>query len=306
MKRFFYFSFLIVILGSLLLFKDEIALIVIKKIYENDASTYESNNYTRGKSFLIFQKLESFVPQNKKDLINIIYTFVDSGAEKFNFICPEEYVDCIEDMTNISEKNYEILHINNFVHPFNSYRKIFLEVNMLGKITLSAIKNYSDGEINYVNDQIDIIESNIIKENMDTRQKIKAFHDYVINNSKYDVDNIDENNNSIDPYNISHKATGILLNKVALCGGYTDIMAIYLNRLNLENYKIVSDNHIWNLVKLDDKWYHIDVTWDDPVIENKDTLLDDFFLISTKELLELDEKEHTFDTDIYIEALKPH
>ena len=22
--------------------------------------------------------------------------------------------------------------------------------------------------------------------------------------------------------------------------------------------------HMWNFVKLDDKWYHVDLTWDDP------------------------------------------
>ena len=32
------------------------------------------------------------------------------------------------------------------------------------------------------------------------------------------------------------------------------------------NSKNETENHAWNYVKLDGKWYAIDVTWDDPVI----------------------------------------
>ena len=89
----------------------------------------------------------------------------------------------------------------------------------------------------------------------------------------------------------------------AICGGYSDLMAIYLNRLGIKNYKISSNTHIWNFVYLNGKWYHLDATWDDPVAsDGKSHLLHNFFMISTKELHNLDGKEHSFDLNIYKEA----
>ena len=81
------------------------------------------------------------------------------------------------------------------------------------------------------------------------------------------------------------------------------IISIYLNMLNIQNYKINSENHIWNLVELDGKWYHLDVTWDDPIAsDGKQYLIHNFFMISTEELLKLDRLEHNFDKETYLEA----
>ena len=80
-------------------------------------------------------------------------------------------------------------------------------------------------------------------------------------------------------------------------------MSIYLNTLGIQNYKITSENHIWNLVNLEGTWYHLDMTWDDPVAsDGKQYLIHNFFLISTSELYNLDKVEHNFDYNIYIEA----
>ena len=80
-------------------------------------------------------------------------------------------------------------------------------------------------------------------------------------------------------------------------------MSIYLNKIGIQNYKISSKNHIWNLVNLDGTWYHLDATWDDPVVkDNKQYLIHNYFLISTVELYNLDKVEHDFNKDIFVEA----
>ena len=41
------------------------------------------------------------------------------------------------------------------------------------------------------------------------------------------------------------------------------------------------------MVKLNGQWYHVDVTWDDPVrSDGTQTLRDDYFLISDSEIRE--------------------
>ena len=93
-------------------------------------------------------------------------------------------------------------------------------------------------------------------------------------------------------------------------------MAIILSKLNYENYKVAttseeisyeSNGHIWNAVKIDNEWLHLDLTWDDPVsTEGKDYLYHKYFLVSTEEMAKADAgnvkvEEHNFNKGIYQE-----
>ena len=65
-------------------------------------------------------------------------------------------------------------------------------------------------------------------------------------------------------------------------------------------------NEGFAVVYLDGKWYHLDLTWDDPLTTSgKNMLLHDYFLITDKELTKLDmeatKREHIYNRDIYLE-----
>ena len=103
---------------------------------------------------------------------------------------------------------------------------------------------------------------------------------------------------------ITNKANGALVNKVALCSGYTDVMAVMLEKLDINNFRIASEGHIWNAVYIDGDWKHLDLTWDDPVSADGKPVLDySYFLIDTPTLMDLDKKEqeHIFNTEFYLE-----
>ena len=76
-----------------------------------------------------------------------------------------------------------------------------------------------------------------------------------------------------------------------------------LNNLGVDNFKISSKTHVWNAVYLNDKWLHLDLTWDDPVTINSDTqtLSHKFYLIDTKSLDAYKISDHEFDKSIYPE-----
>ena len=140
-----------------------------------------------------------------------------------------------------------------------------------------------------------------VKNTKDEREIIKIIHDYIINNTKYDSDKSDRN---IEKYN-SNIAYGPLLQGYGLCGGYTDAMAIFLDYYDIPNYKVISENHIWNAVYLNNKWYHLDLTWDDPVMKDgSNTLEYTFFLITTKELEEQATNQHIFNKSVFSEVAK--
>ena len=94
-----------------------------------------------------------------------------------------------------------------------------------------------------------------------------------------------------------------MIDGYGLCGAYADAMAIFLEKLGIDNYKVASDSHIWNLVKLNNKWLHLDLTWDDPIMSDGSNKLEKLFLlIDNKELKKLNVEKHNYNKNIYIEA----
>ena len=83
-----------------------------------------------------------------------------------------------------------------------------------------------------------------------------------------------------------------------------DAMALALYKFGIDNYKIATNTHIWNLVKVKNKWLHLDLTWDDPVTSTGENRLEVLFLlIDNDRLKELNVKKHDFDKNVYKEAL---
>ena len=288
-KILFLFSLVIIVY----IFKNDISFFITEKIvYKESNKVLSYNEYYQDYDYAYVQNIDSNQANNYQELVNIIYTTINSGDSSFTLYC--NYDNCKNDVkTIISSGNDTITNINNFVHPYNSFANINIDLTMSGKVTISINKLYNSEMIEYINNYIDKFIKENITNSMSTNDKIKVFHDHIINNTVYDDANKER---SSDAYELL--STG-----KSICGGYSDTMSIYLTRLGIQNYKISSDNHVWNLVKVDGQWLHLDSTWDDPVAsDGNQYLLHNFFLIDTKTLLELDTVEHTFDRNVYKEA----
>ena len=90
-----------------------------------------------------------------------------------------------------------------------------------------------------------------------------------------------------------------MFNNIALCSGYSDTFALMLDMLDIPNFRVSNIEHIWNVIKFNNEWRHIDVTWDDDEI-NKNNIYN-FYYLTTNELIEKDNDLHTFNRDIYLE-----
>ena len=100
----------------------------------------------------------------------------------------------------------------------------------------------------------------------DKYYQIRDIHDFIVENTEYD-----ETVSKSNIYNIY----GTLINKEAVCEGYAKTFKYILDKLDIpciiacgigQNSKGQTESHAWNYVKLNDVWYAVDVTWDDPVI----------------------------------------
>lgn len=93
-----------------------------------------------------------------------------------------------------------------------------------------------------------------VNDSMSAAEKALALHDYLIQYNEYD-----------QSYS-KHNAYNALVEGSSVCQGYTLAYADLLRRCGIEYDYAQSEamNHIWNYVKIDGSWYHVDTTFDDP------------------------------------------
>ncbi len=270
---------------------------ILREVTKED-HTLVKNEYYRDYDFNFVQNTNSLEPQNRNQLLNVFYTIINSGMDNFTFYCPESYSSCLTDVEDLANDPDLLSHINNFVHPYNGFNHIETQYDSLGKVNVHIQKSYSKKQIREINQVIDQLYNQLVVVGDSDINNIRRVHDYIINHTTYDSLRSDYN---ITTYR-SDIAYGPLLQGYGICGGYADAMELFLEKMGIINYKISSDQHVWNAVYLDQKWYHLDLTWDDPVTTNGENYLEHtFFMIDTPTLLATELSEHNFNQSIYSE-----
>lgn len=266
-----------------------------------NVSISSKNQYAKEKNYEYVQITNDFTPYNYQELLNVFYTILDSGYDTFTFYCPSEYQDCIKDVEYISNpENQETLTtIGNFVSPYNNFSTLRVKYDTVGEVTVEITHLYNKEEITKISNKVDSIWKEIITDGMDNLDIIYAFHDYIINHTQYDQEYDEKSSNNVHD---SSRAFGPLFEGYAICSGYTDVMAILLDKLGINNYKVASDTHVWNAFYFDNKWWHVDLTWDDPVTKDGTNRLEHtFFKIDTETLENFKIDNHAFKKSVYLE-----
>ena len=294
---------IIVILGFLIkdnyyLLTNKIEYVYTKYLQGDIRQNLTDNKYRKKENYDYVKINENTTLKNKDDVKNMIYTYLDAGWDEYTVKCDADYLDCTNDIKEIVQNNTYLTDLSNFVHPFNTFDKINTTFAASGKVKLKKEPRYSNSQIDTLNKKVD----EIYKENYDSSknvlENIKIFHDYIVNHTKYDQSNTTGLSNVG-----SSSAYGVLIDGIGICSGYSDAMQLFLEKMNVKNYRISSSTHEWNLVYVEGAWRHLDLTWDDPIMsDGSDALKEDYFLIDTNTLLSKDDGEHNFDSSIYIEA----
>ena len=294
---------IIVILGFLIkdnyyLLTNKIEYVYTKYLQGDIRQNLTDNKYRKKENYDYVKINENTTLKNKDDVKNMIYTYLDAGWDYYTVKCDADYLDCTNDIKEIVQNNTYLTDLSNFVHPFNTFDKINTTFAASGKVKLKKEPRYSDSQIDTLNKKVD----EIYKENYDSSknvsENIKIFHDYIVNHTKYDQSNTTGLSNVG-----SSSAYGVLIDGIGICSGYSDAMQLFLEKMNVKNYRISSSTHEWNLVYVEGAWRHLDLTWDDPIMsDGSDALKEDYFLVDTNTLLSKDDGEHNFDSSIYIEA----
>ena len=133
-------------------------------------------------------------------------------------------------------------------------------------------------------------------------EKVLFAHDYLVNNVAYDSEYLSYPTGSMMDL---HTSYGALVGRKAVCDGYAHAFAMLLNAVSVESryvegYTLDSgedEGHAWNIVKIMNAWYHVDVTWDDFDSEQDDRAMGGlvshvYFLLSDSEIA----VDHTSET----------
>ena len=299
--------FLLVTLLFLYVYSQDIMQFVLKNVvYRDEVLDKEANEYYKEYDYNYVQITDNFYPKNRQDIKNIFYTALNKGFEDITFYCTKAYENCDEEANDIALDEDILSYVNNFVSTYNSYNKIYVNINSFGRINIGVKNIYNKEDISKISAKVDEVYNSLINDDMSDEEKIRTIHDYIINNTVYDEERADEvrNNALVDNIHSSNTAYGPLFTGKAICGGYTDAMALFLDKMGLQNIKVSSSNHIWNAVYINGEWRHLDLTWDDPVVVNgPETLTYNYFLISSDELKSKADSRHDFDEDVFSELM---
>ncbi len=123
----------------------------------------------------------------------------------------------------------------------------------------------------------------LITPDMTQADIVKLFHDTIILNCSY-----------ADEYKYSGSAYGALIEGTARCEGYSRAMLYLCSKVQIPCELIIGtasgEPHMWNMVAIEEKWYNIDITWDDPKF-NEEYISYKYFNVSDTQI----QKTHKVD-----------
>lgn len=182
--------------------------------------------------------------------------YCQSAIESYTYDNPDVfYIDygklCLNiETTTIGNKSTYKVFLNSgdkenyLTEEIPSKEKINLAINEIEKIKAYFIQNKKE----------------------DPYQNIKLVHDYLIESIEYDKTMVKPN--IYDLY-------GALINKECVCAGYAKAFKYLIDALDIPctivrglatNSTGNTEDHAWNYVQLNDAWYAVDCTWDDPIL----------------------------------------
>lgn len=193
-----------------------------------------------------------FLDEKQTYIYDAIISTADQYGNRINFssdfdITSDDYCDV-----------YQIIYDD---EPALFYidKKMQYAVNSSTKRLANAtvFYKYSSSEIYKMQSEIDAEVNKIlamITSDMTEYDKVKLFNDTLASTVVYD----ESANNCRDIY-------GVFVDKKAICGGFSKAFSYLCSKVGIETATVTGDAdgqpHMWNKVKIDGKWYNIDITY---------------------------------------------
>lgn len=199
------------------------------------------------------------------------------------------------DINNILQQAFEEIKAQDDYLAF-SYRSMNVKCSGYdGDVTANYTMEYRTTyrQEESISQRVTEILDQIITNSMNDEEKEKAIHDWIVLNVQYDT----ARNN--------YSAYDALFYGKAVCQGYSLLTFKMLDQagvpVRIIQGRANNEDHVWNMVYLCGAWYHLDVTWDDPIPDQAGRVLYNYFNKSDTEMQSGD-KPHTWEVGNYPEA----
>lgn len=229
------------------------AKIIYEKLYQNKnnlkTGTY-TINFGTGFNYL-------FTQNDEDTAYDILTTSYQAAIEAFIYENPDVFYLDVTKMYINFEKKTQL-----FKTQYNIY------INNYGSDNYLAEGFNSKEEIDECEAKIELLRDAILEKinGKSDLEKLRYIHNYLVDNIDYET--------TISQLNI-YNIYGSLILKECVCEGYAKAFQYLVSAAGFENVIIngkatntigETENHAWNYVKIDNAWYAVDTTWDDPII----------------------------------------
>jgi transglutaminase/protease-like cytokinesis protein 3 len=209
---------------------------------------------------------------------------------------PSFYVEYDGDINNAGKAIEDEIDNLKYTNPYEAYNVSSYNIQMSSSWGSSTVEvkincNYKmTAEMESdLDTKVRVIIASIAPDSMSQSEKELAIHDWIVNNTQYD-----QSYTIYDPYNTLVKHTGV-------CEGYSLLAQKMFTVAGIKSIVVEGtaggQSHAWNMVYIDNKWHHVDCTWDDPVSSDK-ILSHDYFNITDSQI----SVDHIWDTSKYPSA----
>ncbi len=156
------------------------------------------------------------------------------------------------------------------------------------QLTVNLTFNINKGELELAKAYGRKVVGQIISPEMSDYEKEITIHDYIVEHVTYDL--------TANPDPAVYTIYGALINQKAVCHGYAESFHYMAYLAGLENEVVRGDaiqngtliGHAWNVVQIEGQSYHIDTTWDDPIMSSGKEIISYTYFNLDDEAMEAD------------------
>ncbi len=157
-------------------------------------------------------------------------------------------------LSNVINDNPDLFYVSSTYRTTNrlgsSYVYEIIPYYSMSRDEIESARNVFNAGVNKALSSVD--------SSMNDMQKALTIHDYICDMAAYPED---VENNDDEKY---HSTYGFFLDGNAVCAGYTLAYSYLMHKLGIECEYVSSSGmqHAWNKVKINGKWYNVDITYD--------------------------------------------
>lgn len=198
--------------------------------------------------------------------------------------------DDVDKIVNIiTWEHPDLFWISGYDMSYNDYE---------ADITFGIIDDYSMEDITRMSDELEAEVERLANEASvyeSDYEKALYVHDAIIESTEYDEENAKHNEGA----HLWGTAYGTLIQHKSVCQGYSEAYKLVMDRLGIEcgvcGGTAKDESHAWNYIKLDDKYYWVDLTWDDPFLNGESGFLTHVYFLFDDSLMY---QNRTIDDDV--------